>query len=382
MNWIKTGCITALAVAQTFNAISDDSQDSIRIFIGTYTGGSSKGIYTSVLNYKNGELTPPELASEITNPSFLAIHPSQKFLYVVNEIGDYQGKKTGAITGYSIDPATGMLTKINDTSSGGDGPCHLVISTNGSFVLAANYGGGSVVVAPIDAGGRLGDSRAFVQHRGSSVNPDRQKEPHAHSINLSPDQAFAFVADLGLDKVFSYKFDQVKGTLVENLEGAAYTIPGAGPRHFAFHPSGKFCFVINELNSTLTALKYAPAKGQLSALRSYSTYPDAPKDNSTAEVQVHPSGKFVYGSNRVGDTIAVFKFNESKGELELLENAPTLGKIPRNFGIDPSGKFLVAANQESDSVVVFEIDPDTGLLKPTGSKVSVGKPVCIKFLAR
>jgi 6-phosphogluconolactonase len=356
------------------------SSNKMLVFIGTYTGGPSKGIYTYELDLQNGSLREIGLAAESPNPSFLAIHPNKRFLYSVNEL---EGKGNGLITGFTIDSKTGKLTKINETSTGGPGPCFLTVDRTGKFVLAANYSGGSVCAAPINERGELGPDSAFIQHAGSSVDKSRQSEPHAHSINLDAHNRFAIAADLGLDKLLVYRFDAAKGTLTPNDPPFATIAPGSGPRHFAFHPNGKNAYVINEIASTLTALSYDADRGVLTGLQTLSTLANGPvKGNSTAEVQVHPSGKFVYGSNRGDNSIAIFAVDASSGKLTHVANTSTRGKTPRNFGIDPTGKFLIAANQDSDSLAVFRIDQTSGKLEAIGETISAPKPVCVKFLAK
>jgi 6-phosphogluconolactonase len=356
--------------------------DKINVFIGTYTGGPSRGIYSYELNLEDGSLRQVGLAAEIASPSFLAIHPNKRFLYAVNEVGNFGGQKAGAVTGFKIDASGTKLEKINDATSGGPGPCHLSVDKSGQFVLIANYSGGSVEALPINDKGELGQPTSFIQHTGSSVNKQRQGEPHAHSINLDLKNRFAVVADLGLDKVFIYRFDSDKGSLVPNDSPFASLAPGSGPRHFAFHPNGKNAYAINEMLSTATAFSWDEDKGVLTELQTITTLPNGPvAGNSTAEIQVHPSGKFVYGSNRGQNTIAVFSV-DSSGKLAHVENESTRGKTPRNFGIDPSGKYLIAANQDSDTLAVFKIDQKTGALDAVGQTVSAPKPVCVKFLSK
>ena len=276
--------------------------------------------------------------------------------------------------------ADGKLTPLNQQPSRGSAPCHLVVDRAGKTLLLANYGGGSVAAFPIGPDGRLGESTAFVQHSGSSTNPQRQKEPHAHSINLDAANRFAVAADLGLDKVLVYRFDAAKGTLSPNEPPSTSVKAGSGPRHFAFHPNGRNAYVINEIASTVTAFQYDAAQGVLKEVQTLSTLPKGyTGDTSTAEVQVHPSGKFLYGSNRGHDSIAVFAI-EANGTLRYIENTPTGGSTPRNFGISPDGKYLLAANQKSDNVVVFRIDPKSGRLTSTGNTLEVPSPVCVKFL--
>ncbi|MGB2821626.1 MAG: lactonase family protein, partial [Phycisphaerae bacterium] len=260
-------------------------------------------------------------------------------------------------------------------------PCHITVSREGKCLLGANYGGGSVFVLPIGPDGRLGERTAFVQHKGRSVHPRRQAAPHAHSINLDAAGRFAFAADLGLDKVLVYRFDAAKGTLVPHDPAFAATAPGAGPRHFAMHPCGKWAYVINELNSTVTAFAYDAAKGALTAMQTISTLPDGfTGANSCAEVQVHPSGKFLYGSNRGHESIAIFTIEAGTGRLRSLGQEPTQGKHPRNFSIDPTGTYLLAANRDTGNVVVFGIDGGTGALKATGHTVKAPGPSCVKMM--
>ena len=361
---------------------SSSSSGDMLVYFGTYTGEKSKGVYVSRLDLASGALTRPELAGETASPSFLAVHPSQNFLYAINEIGNFLGKESGSVSAFAIDRNTGRLTALNQQPSVGRGPAHLVVDKAGRNVLVANYGGGSVAVVPIGTDGALKPPSAFIQHTGSSVNPERQKGPHAHSINLDPANRFAYAADLGLDKVLVYRFDADKGSLVANDPPFAQVAAGAGPRHFAIHPNG-FAYVINEMNMTVTAFRRDIERGSLTELQTISTLPPGQgveSGFSTADVQVHPSGRFLYGSNRGHDSIVVFAIDQKSGRLTYVENRPTQGSTPRGFGIDPSGSYLLAANQRSDSVVVFRIDKQTGRLTPTGHTIEVGAPVCVKFV--
>ena len=355
--------------------------ERLLVFVGTYTSGKSRGIYVYRMDLASGKLTSAGVASGIANPSFLAVHPGRRFLYAVNEVRDFAGEKSGAVSAFSIDEKTGRLTLLNQQPSGGAGPCHLVVDSTGRNVLAANYGGGSVTVIPVRDDGRLGSPTAFVQHQGSSVNPKRQRGPHAHAIVLDAANRFAFAADLGLDKILVYRFDPAKGTLVPNQVPSASVAPGSGPRHFAFHPNGRYAYVINELSSTVIAFGYNAERGTLKTLQTVSTLPEGFEGKSTtAEVVVSPSGQFLYGSNRGHDSIVIFAIDQQTGQLTLVGHEPTQGKSPRNFNIDPTGTYLLAANQGSDTVVVFRIDPNTGDLSPTGNVLSVPKPVCIEMI--
>jgi 6-phosphogluconolactonase len=357
------------------------SMGKMRLYVGTYTAGGSKGIYTLDLDLSTGALTPPTLAAESPDPSFLAIHPDRRFLYAVNELSTFQGASSGAVSAFAIEPGTGKLKFLNQQPSRGAGPCYIVTDRGGKNVLVANYGGGSVAVLPIRPDGRLGEATAFVQHQGSSANPQRQEAPHGHSINLDRANRFALAADLGLDKILVYRFDPAAGTLTPNTPPAAALDAGAGPRHLAFHPDGRYAYVINEIASSVTAFAYDPDHGTLRALQTISTVPEgAPASNSTAEVVVHPSGKFLYGSNRGHDSIAVFAIDPATGRLSLVGHQATGGKTPRNFAIDPTGTYLLAENQQSNSIVVFRIDPQTGALQATGQTASVPSPVCIRMI--
>ncbi|MGA2329542.1 MAG: lactonase family protein [Bryobacteraceae bacterium] len=351
------------------------------VYVGTYTGAQSKGIYAWRFDAGSGAATPLGLAAEAANPAFLAVDPTNRYLYAASEIATYGGKREGAVSAFAIDAASGKLTLLNQVSSRGAGPAFVTVDRTGTNVLVANYTGGSVAVCPIHSDGRLGEATAFVQHTGSSINPQRQREPHAHSVNVSPDNRFAIVADAGLDKLMVYRLDAAKGALAPNDPPFAAVKPGSGPRHFTFHPSGKFAYVINELASTVTVFSYDAARGALSELQTVSTLPQGFTGSSTtAEVQVDAAGKFLYGSNRGHDSIAVFAIDPAKGTLTPVEYVPTQGKTPRNFRIDPTGSYLFAANRSSGSVVIFRRDAKTGRLTPTGKVLEVASPACVKFV--
>jgi len=358
------------------------------VYVGTYTaeaGSTSKGIYAYRFDSDTGELASIGVAAETANPSFLAVHPNQRFLYAVNETGNYQGQKSGAVSAFSIDHTTGKLTLLNEVASKGADPCYITVDKTGKYVLVANYTGGSVAVFPVLEDGRLGEATAFIQHTGHGADPERQEGPHAHSIDLSPDERFAIVDDLGLDETLVYRFDRAKGSLTLNDPQIYTTLakadPGAGPRHFAFNPNGKFAYVVNEIQSTVSVLSYDGSAGVLRRLQTISTYPkDFSAHNDDAEIQVQPSGKFLYASNRGHDSIAVFAIDPDKGTLTLVEYASTKGRTPRSFEIAPGGSLLFAANEKSNNIVVFSIDAKTGRLKPTGKVLDVSEPVCVKFV--
>ncbi len=349
----------------------------MNIYIGTYTKKTdSKGIYLFKLDLKTGRLNAGVLAAETANPSFIAVHPNLKYLYAAGEL---EGK-IGIVSAFAIDSKDGKLTLLNEQSSGGAGPCHLSVDKEGKNVLVANYAGGSIAVLPIGLDGKLAKASCTILHKDPEPG-DKPRASHCHSINLDASGRFAFVADLGLDRVFFYRFDGVKGTLVPNEPASLVLEEKAGPRHFAWHPSGRFAYVINELNSTMTAVSFDAEKGSLRELQTLSTLPEGFTGTSyCAEVQVHPSGKFLYGSNRGHDSIVIFAIDEKTGLFKLLGFEPTQGSFPRNFGIDPTGQYLITANQKGNSIVVFRIDTSTGLLNPTGQKIGLPAPVCIKFI--
>jgi 6-phosphogluconolactonase len=383
---IKHACVSALsamllALAAVPAAAAGKSE--FFVYIGTYTGKGSQGIYGWRLDAGSGSLAPLGLVAETVNPSFLAIHPNRRFLYAVSEIAGAKGQRGGAVSAFAIDRQSGKLTFMNQVSSQGGGPCFVTVDQTGRAVLVANYGGGSVALLPVKEDGSLAEASAHMQHSGASLaNPRRQKAPHAHSINVSPDNRFALAADLGLDQVLVYRLDPAKGSLDPNDPPFARTEPGAGPRHFAFHPGGRFTYVINELTSSLSTYAWDAARGTLKPLQTVSTLPkDFEGDNTCAEVVAHPSGRFVYGSNRGHDSIAVFAVNGRKGTLTPVEHVSTQGRTPRNFNIDPTGGWLFAANQATGNVVLFRIDQKSGRLTPAGQTLEVSMPVCVRFVA-
>ncbi len=374
--------LIALASAGVGRAQDSPAGPKSRVYVGTYTNAGSKGIYLLEFDAGSGTLTPRGVAAESPSPSFLAVRPGGKFLYAANEVADFEGQKSGAVSAFAIDPEGGMLTLLNRRSSGGAGPCYLVVDPSGAFVLVANYSGGSLSVLPIGPDGRLGEATATVQHRGSGVDKARQASPHAHSIDLDATGRLAVAADLGLDKLMVYRFDPSAGTLAPNARPFASLAPGSGPRHFAFHPDGHHAFAINEMASTVTAFEFDAPSGAFSELQTISSRePGAARPgNSTAEILVHPSGRFLYGSNRGDDNLAIYAIDPASARLTLVGHQPTGGKTPRSFGIDPTGRYLLAANQDSGTVVVFRIDPQSGRLRQVGDPAAVPSPVCVKFV--
>lgn len=354
-----------------FLAGSTALADSVEVYFGTYTRGDSKGIYQARLDLDSGALSKPILAGEANNPSFLAINAKGDRLYAVSEGGG------GEVSSFAI-VDDGSLSLLGTSASGGAGPCHVALSGNGKFAAVANYGGGSVSSYRVDENGVLEGPVTTIQHEGSSVDPRRQEKPHAHSINFSPDGRFAYAADLGTDSIYVYRVDSRTGELAPASE--AKLPGGSGPRHFAFHPGGELAFLINEMTRDVTSFRVDRDSGALVRIAAVSTLPpDAEAQGSTAEVVVHPSGRFVYGSNRGHDSIVVYRLDEKNGTLSRIENEPIQGAIPRNFAITPGGDWLLAAGQKSNTVAVFAIDPETGELEFSGHRIELDSPVCIRF---
>lgn len=371
--------LSFLFAALTTTAIAGDNY---LVYFGCQTTpkNGSKGIYVSRFNSATGELSDPTLAVEAGSPGFLAIHPDQKHLYAIGDLAGSE-KKEGGVSAFKIELPEGKLSLINQVSSIGQGPCHVGLDRTGKMAMIANYGGGSVASYAIQSDGSLSEAVTFVQHEGSSVNPRRQAGPHAHSMNVSPDNRYAFACDLGLDKVLIYKIDPSTGKMTAHAEAAAPA--GGGPRHLAFHPNGKFVFVNNELDMTVTSFAYDADKGSLTEIATVSTLPEADRGKegfSTAETVVHPNGKFVYVSNRTHDTLAVFTCDPNTGRLTLVQNAPAEGEIPRNFCLDPSGKWMIVGHQNSGTAAVLKVDQESGKLTFSGKKIPVGGAICVRFL--
>jgi 6-phosphogluconolactonase len=347
-------------------------------YVGTYTTKTnSKGIYAYRYDGETGKFSPLGVAGESADPSFVAVHPSGRFLYAVNEAG-----KSSTVSAFRLEAKTGKLTLLNQLPALGEDPCYISFDKTGKYALVANYSSGNVGVFPILPDGELGEHTALVQDGGRlGPNKERQEGPHAHWIETSPDNRFALAADLGLDEVLVYKFNAAKGTLSPNQPPFAKLKQGSGPRHIAVRPGGKFVYVVSELSSTVTAFHFNAKAGTLHELQTVTTLPkDFSGRNDTAEIAVHPSGKFLYASNRGHESIAVFAIHPTKGTLTFLANVATGGKEPRHFAIDPSGNYLLAENQLSNNIVVFKIDLATGGLTPTGDVIEVPSPVDLAFL--
>ena len=362
--------------------MAQENNQDYYVYIGTYTHGDSEGIYVYRLDGETGALEYSSKITGVVNPSFLDIHPNGRYLFSVNEIGEFEGKSSGAVTAFYIHGSTGEISFLNQQATGGGAPCHVSVDATGKYLLVANYGGGSVAALPIGKDGRLGEASDFVQHQGSSVNPGRQSEPHAHAIMIDPDNKYAFAPDLGLDKILIYQLDLDNGKLNANTQPWVRVHPGAGPRHLDFHPNGKYAYVINELDSTFTTFSYDADTGSLTEIQSISTLPDDFDGTShCADVHVHPSGRFLYGSNRGHDSIVTYEIDQETGMLSYLGCESTRGQTPRNFGLNPEGTFLFAADQQTNNIVTFSVNPDTGQLTDTGNVAEVPNPVCLKLLA-
>ncbi len=366
------------ALSLPTRAAALDPPGAVRLYVGTYTAGESRGIYRLRLDLKTGALASEGEPTEAVDPSFLALSPDGTRLFAVNEAGDSRDAASGQLSAFAVDPATGVLKFLNKQPSGGPAPCYLSVAAQGRHVLVANYWGGSVSAFPVGADGRLGAATAFVAHETAKSATGEDALPHAHSIDLDPGNRYAIVADLGLDKLFAYRFDARRGRLAASTTLSLSA--GAGPRHFTFHPDGRHGYLINELNSTITVFSYDPASG---ALRELQTLPTLPAGfsgkNSTAEIAVSPDGKFLYGSNRGHDSLAIFAIDPGSGRLRPLGHEPTRGRHPRQFAIDPTGAFLLAANRDSDSVTVFRIARNSGRLEAVGAPFRSPRPVCLRF---
>jgi 6-phosphogluconolactonase len=382
--------LTGVARAQDNASLTgyQPAKDTL-VYVGTYTSGrsTSKGIHLFRLQTQNEEvsqnilLVPLGLAAEAPDPAFLDLDQKRRRLFAAHEINNFEGKSTGAISSYAIDPATGKLNLISRKSSEGRGPCHLLLDKEGRNVLVANYSGGTVAVLPVGDDGKLGDASTIIQHTGKSVNPQRQEAPHPHQVVLDPANRFAYVPDLGIDKVVAYRFDAKAGKLTPAESAGIAMKPGAGPRHMAFRPDGKFAYILNELNSTVTAVAVDAETGKLTEIETQSSLPPYfDGRNSGAEIAVLPNGRFLFVSNRGHNSLVLFAIDRDKGTLNFVEEQGTGGKTPRHFGVQPNAKHLAIGNQDSNQVLICRIDPDNGRLKPSGVFADVPAPVCMVFL--
>ena len=368
VSWLAAAAWTALALLPAAAA-------DLTVYFGTHTAGPGKGFSVSHFDTVTGALSKPEFLLETPAPAYYVIAPGGRRLYSCNS--------TGFVSAYSIDPATAQLKLMNQKPSGGGDPSYISLDQTGHYVFAANYRGGNIAVWALAPDGSLGERTAFVQHTGSSVNPTRQSHAFAHSIRVDPTNRFVLVADLGLDKLFVYKFNVKDGSLTPNDPPFAKSAPGSGARHVVFHPNGRWVYLITEMGSTIMLFDWDTKRGALSEVQTVSTLPKDFQGTSTcAEIQVHPSGKFVYASNRGRDSIAVFSVDAKTGRLTLIQDVPSGGKTPRNFDMDPTAHWLLVTNHGSNTAMVFRIDQETGKLTPTGQSVDVPSPYCPRFLAR
>jgi 6-phosphogluconolactonase len=364
--------LTLLLVLAT---ASVDAAD-LYVYFGTHRSGPGLGFSLAHFDTDTGVLTRPEFLLEAVEPAYFVIHPDGKHLYTCNS-----GKQTDLVSAYEINPKTGRLTLLNRKSAGGADPSYIVLDQTARYALVANYQGGSIATLPIGPDRLLGDRTGFAQHTGRSVNPQRQTRPFAHSIIVDPGNRFALVADLGVDKVFVYRFDAKSGALAPNDPPFAAVRPGSGPRHLKFHPNGKWVYLINEMGCTVTGFRWNETRGSLTEFQTVSTLPEGfAGTNTCAELQIHPNGRFLYGSNRGHDSLVMFAIDPATGALTLVERVSSQGKWPRNFTFDPTGKWILVCNHNSDNAVVFRVDGTTGRLTPVGPSVEVPYPFCARFL--
>jgi len=372
----------SLLVASLFAwcSFAQKSSNEHYLLVGTYTNGKSEGLYTYKFNSVTGDFSYVSVAKNCKNPSYLAVSPNEKYVYAVNETNS-KTNFGGQVTAFSFNKQNGILSEVNKQSSGGNDPCYITVDKSGKWVVIANYTSGTVSVLPIKKDGSLDSAVTVIQHEGSGVNSDRQEGPHAHSTVLSHDNDYLFAQDLGIDKIMIYAFNNKTGQLTPAPTPYVEVEPGAGPRHFDFHPNNKYAYLIEELTGSISVYNYQ-GHGQLALIQNISALPpDYTGPVGSADIHVSPDGKFLYASNRgESNTIAILKINQQTGMLTLVGHQSTLGKTPRNFNFDPSGNFLLAANQNSDDVVIFKRDKQTGLLTDTGKKIVVGNPVCIKWI--
>lgn len=363
----------------------DDNNKEVRgdiplVYVGTYTGTGSEGIYICRLDLATGALEPIGVAGNVENPSYLAIDAQRLRLYAVNEVGDFNGQPGGSVSAYAIGARSGELSFINRVYSHGGAPCYLKLGYEGRSLYVVNYSGGNVVTFPIHEDGAIGEALDIATHSGSSRHPERQDGPHPHSVVLDPANNFAFVPDLGLDKVMQYRVDRRSGRLEANQPPWVGVEPGSGPRHMIFHPNARYAYVINELSSTVSACTYDPQDGVLRIFQTLSTLPEGFNgENTAADIHLTPDGTFLMGSNRGHDSIACYAVDRETGALTTADFIHTQGQTPRGFAIDPSGTFVLVANQDSDTLVTFRIDEDKRTIVPTGHTVEIPNPVCVKI---
>ncbi|MFT4016521.1 MAG: lactonase family protein [Agriterribacter sp.] len=371
--------ISLLLFGLSLLTIGMAQQDSLHYLItGTYTSGKSEGIYVYLFNSNSG--TYKEVSHvKTSNPSFVAISADEKFVYAVNENGNKDNG--GEVSSFAFDKSTGVLTAINKQYTVGDAPCYIDLDKTGRWLFVANYSSGTLSVLPVDASGNIGEAATTIKHEGSGVNKSRQEKPHVHCTYISSDNKWLFVPDLGIDKVMVYAFDAANGSLTPGEQPFIKINDGGGPRHITFHPNNKYAYIIEEMGGAVNAYDYAG--GKFKAIQHIKSVQKTDTGFvGSADIHVSDDGKFLYASNRGGfNTIALYKINQQNGRLTLIGHQKALGDFPRNFTIDPSGNFLLVANQKSDDVVIFKRNIKTGLLTSTGKRISVGNPVCLKWIS-
>jgi 6-phosphogluconolactonase len=379
-NQQRTARYITLALGLTLAAWSAHAAD-MYVYFGTRVSGPGKGFSLAHFYTESGKLTKPKFLIEDEMPAFFAIHPDGRHLYTCNSTNTFHGGPEGWLSAYAIDLKTGQLSLLNRKSSFGANPSYLSFDKTGRYVLVANYQGGNVVVLAINPDGSLGERTGFAQHTGRSVNPERQIQPYAHSIIVDPSNRFALSADLGTDKLYVYRFNDKDGSLTPNDPPFVAVKPGSGPRHVKFHPSGQWVYLINEMASSVTGFNWDAAKGSLTEFQTVSTLPAGYTDtNNAAELEIHPNGQFLYGSNRGHDSLVVFAIDPATGRLLLVEHVASRGNLPRNFTFDPTGRWILCTNHGSDNAVVFRVNDTTGKLTPVGPPVEVPLPFCERFL--
>jgi 6-phosphogluconolactonase len=382
-DFLKITGLGAVGLALPELALANTTQRkrNLPFYVGTYTTGKrSEGVYLYDLDLSTGEVRHVATTSGVVDPSFLTIASNRRYLYAVNEVEEFDGKKSGAVSAFAIDRRTGSLRLLNQQASMGGAPCYVILDQTGKFVLVANYVGGNVSVLPVRNDGSLGEATDLKQNSGKSINTERQEAPHAHCVELDRTNRFAYVCDLGTDKIMIFRFDPKRGKLTPGRTSSVELKPGAGPRHLTFHPGGRYAYVINELHATVTVLVHDQTHGNLKEVQTVATLPqNFTGANTSADIHVSPDGRFLYCSNRGHDSIAAFKINPRNGELTFIAHESTGGKTPRNFAVDPTGAFLLVANQNSDNIVSFRRNRRTGELSATGHTAEVPAPVCLKF---
>ena len=352
------------------------------MLIGTYTSGGSNGIYVHQFNSVSAATKLID-SIKITNPSYLTVSPNRKFVYSVSEDAN-EKNMGGKVSSFSFDNIKGSLSLLNEQPSNGNHPCYITIDKTGRWVITGNYSSGNLAVLPVRSNGSLHPAVTTIQHTGQSVNTERQTGPHVHATVLSPDNSYLFVPDLGLDKLMQYRFNKRNGALKEANEPYVMTKPGSGPRHFEFHPNKKYAYLLEELTGSVSAYTYTSKTGKLALIQNISTLPpDFLGYAGSADIHVSPDGNFLYASNRgESNTIVIYAINKKNGSLIVAGYQSTLGKTPRHFSLDPGGNFLLVANQNSDEIIIFKVNKITGLLTDTGKRISVSKPVCIKWVKK